>query len=89
MGVVQMGDRWLAGSQSSLKKMLRSNSLPHRLSELLREKNVPIVVVLDVKQLKNQLPEFLKLLEISPLTESAVLLKQVVIRWITLWSMSN
>lgn len=77
MGVVQMGDRWLAGSQSSLKQMLRSNSQPHRLSELLRGKDVPIVVVLDVKQLKNQLPEFLRLLEISPLTESAVLLKQV------------
>lgn len=77
MGVVQMGDRWLAGNQSSLKKMLQSNRQPHRLTELLRQKDVSIVVVLDVRQLKNRLPEFLKFLEISPLTERAVLLKQV------------
>ena len=77
IGVVQMDGRWLAGSQSSLKKMLQANGQPHRLSELLRRKDVPIVLIVDVKRLKNRLTDYLKFFEISPLTEKAVLLTRL------------
>jgi hypothetical protein len=77
LGVLQMENRWLAGSQSSLKKMLRVAREPHRLSKVLNRQKSSIVILLDVKQLKLRLPDHLKVFELSPLTEAAVLLKQI------------
>jgi hypothetical protein len=76
LGVVQMENRWLAGSQSSLRSMLRVTKEPHRLSEVLHRRKEPMVIVLDVRQLKLRLPDYLKRFELSPFSEEAVLLKQ-------------
>jgi hypothetical protein len=75
--VVQKGSLWLGGTETSLKRMLKKSRTSHRLSEVLRRQEGGVAFVIDIKQIKSRLADYLKFFELSPLSEAAVLGKRI------------
>jgi|JI10StandDraft_1071094.scaffolds.fasta_scaffold00301_11 hypothetical protein len=73
LSVLQDNEQWLAGTEKSLKTMLSQDSRPHRLISSLQNRKEAIAIALDMKTLAPKLSKILKVFEISPFSEEAVL----------------
>lgn len=77
ISVVQTPERWMAGTEGSLKVMLKDQRLSHRLGIRLQNSSYPMAMVLDVKQLRGRLGNYLSYLSINGSSELAVLLNEM------------
>lgn len=76
LSVLQNNEQWLAGTEKSLKTMLSQDSKPHRLISSLENRKEAIAIALDIKTLGPKLSKILKVFEISPFSEEALIISE-------------
>lgn len=76
LSVLQDNEQWLAGTEKSLKTMLSQDSKPHRLISSLQNRKEAIAIALDMKTLAPKLSKILKVFEVPPFSDEAVLLSE-------------
>jgi|688.fasta_scaffold10443_4 hypothetical protein len=77
ISLVQTPERWMAGTEGSLKLMLKDQRMTHRLGNRLQNSSHPIAIVLDVKQLKGRLGNYLSYLSVNGSSELADLFHEM------------
>ena len=77
ISLVQTPERWMAGTQGSLKMMLKDQRLSHRLGSYLQNSRYPIAIVFDAKLLKGRVGNYLSFFSVNRSSELAGLLNEM------------